>query len=69
MKKDLHSCNDVNIATIEEFGVELGSGIKESLLSNVVLYEDLFYHSMLFKWTTSLADSTWVICQWKPSSI
>ena len=47
---------------IEE-GVDLGSEIKDCLLPNMALYGKLFYYSMLCKWTTSLVDSTWVICQ------
>jgi hypothetical protein len=42
-----------------EEGFDLGSGIKISLISNVVSYEGIFYQLMLCKWTTSLAHSTW----------
>ena len=44
-----------------EEGVDLGSGIKDSLVPNVVLKGELFHPSMLCKWTTSFVDSAWVI--------
>ena len=49
-------------------GIDLGSIIKDSLLPNVVLGGGgggwkLFYHSMVCKWTTSIVDSIWIICQ------
>jgi hypothetical protein len=45
-----------------EEDVDLGSGMKDSILSIVVLQGEAFYCSKLWKWTTSLADSTRVIC-------
>ena len=51
-----------------EEGVDLGSTIKDSMLPNMVLWVGgLFNHSILCKWTTSLANSTWTLCQWKPT--
>ena len=41
--------------------------IKDSLLPNVVTGGNSFICSMLCKSATSIADSTWVICPWKPS--
>ena len=50
--------NQFDIVEIKiEEGVDLGSGIKDFLLPNVVLNGEFFYCS------TSLVDSTWVICQ------
>ena len=60
---------EFEIATIGDGeGVDMGSIIEYSLFLNVVFFlGELFYRSMLCKWTTSLADFAWVICQWKPS--
>ena len=46
-----------------EEGVDLGSIIKEYMLPNLVLLGGILLLFMLCKWTTSLANSTWVICQ------
>jgi hypothetical protein len=42
-----------------EEGVDQGSRIEDSLLPMWCYRGELFYCSMLCKWTTSLANSTW----------
>ena len=48
-------------------GVDLGSKIKDVVFPDLLLEGELFYHSMLCMWTTSLAYFTWLICQLKLS--
>ena len=55
----LYMTKEFKIIEIEvEEDVELGSGIRDSLLPNLVLWGGLFCHSMLCKWTISLANPT-----------
>ena len=64
-----------NETKIVEIGVEedvdLGLGFEDFFLRfSIWCYrEELVYCSKLWKWATSLANSTWVICQGKPSSM
>ena len=46
-----------------EEGLDLGSKIKGTMLPLWCYRGKLFHHSMLCKWMTLVANSTWVICQ------
>jgi hypothetical protein len=48
---------------VEEGVVDLGSGIKLGISQYGVIGRELFYHSMLCKWTTSLQILYGSFCQ------
>ena len=51
-----------------EEGVDRGHGFKDLFCFSIWCCREggreLFHHSMLSKWTTSVAYSTWIICKW-----